>query len=178
MDEALKKEIDGIISAAVAAALEPVVSQVGQAAEAVKKIGDIENNLKVVSETMAQQKLLSPEDVRALLAQDLAAREAAAAEAAKASEASAALKAKREAFAAEKLKGVPARYHDALGDDESKWAEAEKAIRETFAADLKAAGVKVADVGGSAGGEPPAGGGKPAATMVALPDGLAAFAGA
>ena len=156
MDEALKKEISDLVSGAIQAAIAPVVSQVGQVAEAAKKIGEIEGNVKVLSETMAGQKIPTIEQLQAQIDKGFADRETAAAEKAKAGEATAALKAKRDAFAAEKLKGVLPSYHAALGNDESKWPEQEKSIREKFAADMKAAGIKVPDLGGSAGGSSPA----------------------
>jgi hypothetical protein len=170
MDEALKKEIGEMLATAIKTVVDPLVSQVGQVAEAAKKIGEIETNLKTVADTVAAQKPITAEDVKATAAalleerakaDEAAAAEkakadaAAAAEKAKADEASAALKAKRDEFVATQLKGVPARYHADLGDDEAKWADAAKAIRETFANDVKAAGLKVADVGGSAGGTAP-----------------------
>jgi ribosomal protein L19E len=83
----------------------------------------------------------------------------------------------RNAFVAEKLKGIPAVYAARLGNDPAKWATEEQSIRETFKADLLAAGATIKDVGG---GNP--GGGasdnKPAANPLAmsLTAGQAAFA--
>ena len=158
------------VKALIDAATKPLLEQLGQVAEAGKKIGEMEANLKIVSDTLAAQKPLDAGAIKEMLASELAARDgktaelaaadkAKAEEAAKTGEASAAIKAKRDAFTAEKLKGVPPKYHT-LSDDESKWAEEEKTIRAEFAADMKAAGHTVADLGGSAGGDPLAGGGE------------------
>lgn len=65
---------------------------------------------------------------------------------------------KRTAAIASKLQGVPVVYAEKLGSDETKWDDEAKAIRGQFMADIKAAGVKVADVTSDA----PAGETKPA----------------
>jgi hypothetical protein len=157
MDVELKKEVDAMIAAGIKAGLEGVTTQVGQVVEAVKKISELEANQKVLADTIGQQKPISADDVKKLIGEEVTGRETAAqakaAEAKQKADAAAAAKAKRDAFVAEKLKGVPSRYHADLGDDETKWPEAEKAIRQQLADDLKAAGIKVPDVGGSAGGE-------------------------
>ena len=172
--EVLKK-----IEEAIAKAMGPIVVQIeelkssyGQVAEAGKKIGEIEGNLKILGDTVAGQKILDADGVKKIFGELTAAQRAEAEkqaaeqkarteEEAKKTEAATALKAKRDAFVAEKLKGVPPKYHT-LSDDEMKWAEEEKAIRQQFADDLKAAGIKVADLGGPAGGAPVEGEGQPA----------------
>lgn len=171
MDEAQVKALIEAATGPLVSKIAELESSSGQVAEAVKKIGEIEGNVKVLSDTVAAQTPLDREslkaELRAELQAELAAEQAKTAEqqaadklkaeeAAKADSLKAQLQAKREAYAAEKLKGVPPKYH-ALSDDESKWDEEEKAIRQQFAADLQAAGIKVADLGGSAGGTPPSG---------------------
>lgn len=64
--------------------------------------------------------------------------------------------AQREAYLGSKLKDLPAAYRNQLGPDPAKWAAEEQAIRDQFKADLAAAGVKPADVGGDQpGGQKP-----------------------
>lgn len=187
MDEALQKLIDERVASAVSAATKPLLDQLGQIAEANTKIGAMRTELNTVANTVATQKFASQEDVKRLLGEDAAAREvvaqtkateqtAEAEKTQKAAEAAAATKAKREAFAADKLKGVPSRYHADLGDDETKWPAAEKAIRDAFAADMKSAGQAVPNVGGSAGGNAPAAGAAKAAGTNGVTAGVAAFA--
>ncbi len=116
------------------------------------KIGETEKNLKTVADTVAGQKILGEDQVKALVAtqaQTLADQTQKAAETKQAAEA---LKGKRSTFAAEHLKGVPSKYHADLGDDETKWAANADAIRTAFADDFKGAGLKIPDVGGNAGG--------------------------
>jgi len=50
-------------------------------------------------------------------------------------------------FVAQNLKGVPSIYATKLGDDPAKWGDEAKVARETFQADLKAAGVKAPPLG-------------------------------
>jgi hypothetical protein len=66
----------------------------------------------------------------------------------------------RAAFVGKKLSDLPAVYQNQLGNDPAKWDAEEQQIRSAFQNDFKAAGGKVADVGGS-----PAGGAPPAATV-------------
>lgn len=117
-----------------------------------ERLVETEKNVKTVADTVANQKILGEDGVKALIAADAQARTAAAQKEADAKQAAEAIKTKREAFAKEHLKNVPARYHAELGDDEAKWAETAKTVRDAFAADMKAAGVKVPDVGGDTGG--------------------------
>ena len=58
----------------------------------------------------------------------------------------------RNAFVADKLKGVPAAYQAQLGHDPAQWAAEEQAIRTGLKADLTAMGATVKDLGGEAGG--------------------------
>ncbi len=163
MDAEMQRLVDERIVAAVKAATDPLIAQitelkgsVGQVAEAGTKISEIQKNLKIVSDTVAAQKILGADDVKGLISAEMtasqkAAQEKAAAEAT-AAEAQKAIKAEKDSFIAEKLKGIPAAYHSLLGDAKEKWGEMEKTIRDTFAADAKAAGLQVPNVGGSGGG--------------------------
>lgn len=167
-------DIEAAVAAAVAKAMPEAI------AAATKPLGDrltaAEGNLKTVADTVASQKVLDAQAVQKLIEADATERAAAtqkAAEAKAADDAKAAeAKAATEKFAAENLKGVPGRYHGDLGGDPAAWEAKAKAIREQFAADLAAAGVKVADVGGTAGGEAPAGQGS-GGGFLTMPGGVA-----
>lgn len=149
-------DVQKLVADTVAAALAPVTAA----------LADLGKNQKVLADTLASlppsgapenvkggtgPTALSLEDVAKLLDE----REAKA-------KAGAASAAKRAAFVAEKLKGVPEAYHHLLGDDEGKWEENAKAAREKLKADLTALGAKLPDVTGdaapatgNAGGTPP-----------------------
>lgn len=58
----------------------------------------------------------------------------------------------KQQFIQQYLGRVPEAYQKLLGDDPARWLEEERQIRQQFAADFKAAGFKVADVGGCVGG--------------------------
>ena len=163
MDPALQKEINEAIGAALAPLAKQIAGlegSVGQVAEAGKKFSEIEKDLKILGDTVAGQKVITPDDVKGLIGAELTAAQKATAEKAATEkqrlEASATLKAEKDGFIAEKLKGIPAAYHSLLGDAKEKWGEMERSIRETFAADAKAAGLQVPNLGGSGGGAAPA----------------------
>ena len=137
------KEIEATIATAVAAAVKPI-------ADAQKAITDAltaEANAKAEAakaeaakkpaDKTAEAKPLTAEDVAKLLSDTLNQRDAA-------SKTTAA----REAFIADKLKGVPAVYATKLGSDPAKWATEEQAIRDGLKADLAALGVTPKTVDG------------------------------
>jgi len=70
--------------------------------------------------------------------------------------------AERQKFIDGKLKDLPELYRKQLGTDPAKWSDEEKALRESFKADFKAAGGSVDNVGGNPGGANPV---KPGETL-------------
>lgn len=160
-------EIKKLVTDSIAGALKPIN-------DALAPLGDVIKNQKVLADTMAADAKakadaaaaaaeeakknptttttaappaapLTAEAVAKLAADAVTAAMDARDKAAKSST-------ERDAFIADKLKGIPAIYAAKLGSDPAKWAAEEQAIRETFKADLaKVPGVTVKDVGG---GEP------------------------
>lgn len=172
----------GIDQAAVDAAVKSAIEKAvpGVLAEALKpfdkRLAETETNLRTVADTVANQKPLGEDRVKALLTEQAEALAARTKQEAEAQQASAAIKAERDAYAADHLKNVPAIYYGQLGDDKAQWEANAKAAREKFAADLKAAGVKAPDLGGSAGGEAPKAGEAPKPTLGGVSEGVAKFA--
>lgn len=118
---------------------------------------------------------LTAEAIQKMVAEGIATAAKSQAEAAKGTVA-------REAFIADKLKGVPAAYHGRLGADPTKWAAEEQSIREGLKADLTAMGLASKDVGGGeVGGTSNSGGGNATEKLsqykaYGLTDGQAEFA--
>lgn len=131
----------------------------GQAAGAVKpedvsKAVDVALAAALEKLPKADGASIKLDDVKKLVADELAAAQATQATAKADADKAAARKAKRDAFVAEKLKGVPAVYAALLPDtdDDAELSAAEATIRERFRSDLAASGLKLADVGNNATG--------------------------
>lgn len=127
---ALPPNLAAIVAAAVASAVKPLQTQLGELAA----------NQKVLGDTLAASKPIGAEDVAKTVSELLDKRGAAQASGER-----------RKAFVAEQLKGIPDSYHSHLGDDESKWAEKAVEIRTKLKADLAGMGLKLPDVAGEAG---------------------------
>ena len=127
-------QFNAALNTAIGAATKPLLD----------KIAALETGLASVKD--AAGKAGTPEAVAKLVADQLTAQNAK-------QTAAADLAAKRTAFIADTLKGVPAIYAGKLGDDPAMWADEAKTIRETFQADLTAAGIKAPAVSSN----PPAG---------------------
>ena len=87
MDAEMQRLVDERIVAAVKAATDPLIAQitelkgsVGQVAEAGTKISEIQKNLKIVSDTVAAQKILGADDVKGLISAEMTASQKAAQE--------------------------------------------------------------------------------------------------
>jgi hypothetical protein len=166
------EEIKALIASSTKTAIDAAVKPINEA------LAQTTGNLKVIGDTLAndaREKTAAAEAAKAQAVKDAAAKADPAATAAGAAPLTleqvqkqisdgiaAALKTQaaevqssqaRNAFIAEKLKGVPAAYAAKLGNDPAKWAEQEQAIRGELKADLASIGATVKDVsGGNPGG--------------------------
>jgi hypothetical protein len=136
---ALAKALAPTIGGAIADANKPILESLGKltapapAAEADAGKGD------------GKGKPLTLDDVSKLLDNKL-----------NAAQSSAQAAEQKKGFVADKLKDLPAAYQGQLGNDPSKWAAEEQAIRGQYKADFKTAGGTVPNVGGGdAKGAPP-----------------------
>jgi hypothetical protein len=132
------KSVADQIKAGIAEAIQPIV-------ENQKIIADTfiaDRAAKADAEKRTDAKPLMAEEMKKFVGEQLAARDTVA----KRNEA-------KNAFIAEKLKGVPAAYHGRLGDDPAKWPGEEQAIRNSLKSDLAMMGVAPKEVsGGDPGG--------------------------
>jgi len=174
MDEAqVKQMVDGAVAAAVEAATPAIVEAAGKAvgesvggqitqavAEGLKpvvdRVGKLEEAGAAKAPAAGDPQVITVEEFERRMAE----RDAKAAKDADAAKADAAKAKARDAYVAAKMGDVPAGYHGQMPatDDEAELAKAEQAVRATFRADAKAAGMTVPDVG-----ERPPSSGSPAA---------------
>ncbi len=147
LPEAIKAAVGDALPGAMAEALKPLD----------QRLTDAESNVNTVAQTVAGQKPADANQVKALVDAALAATAEQTKRATEAQQAAESLKAKRESFARQHLANVPARYHADLGDDAAKFEENAKAVRQAFAAEMKAAGIQAPNVGGDQGGAAVAG---------------------
>lgn len=158
MDPEMQKKLDDAIAAAlapVAAKLRELESSNGQVAEAVRKIGEMEGNLKILSDTVAKVPPADPEAIRKIVGETITAQQAEQAKAA------AAQKAKGD-WLAKNAPKLPETYRAMIPDtdDAAKLEEAGKAALAKFEKEFKETGVAVpspADAG--EGGKAPGTGG-------------------
>src|SRR5262245_20256442 len=101
-----EEQLQKALTNAIAAATKPLQDQI---AALQGELRETDKNLKTVAETVAGQKVLGEDQVRALVTAEADTRAAQAVKAAEAKQAADAIKSKREAFAAEHLKNVPKR---------------------------------------------------------------------
>jgi ABC-type transporter Mla subunit MlaD len=160
---AVEKIVGNVVGTAISTALKPLSDT----------IGELTKNQKVLADTYAADKKVAEDAVK--VAADAAKKDAAKNDAGapkpltaeEVAKQTADLIAKalgdrdkaqqssqqRNAFVAEKLKGLPPAYADKLGNDPAKWADEEKTLRENFKADMEKLGLKVPAVGGNPGGQ-------------------------
>lgn len=134
-------DLDAIVAAAVEKTLEAVTEKLTPLSEAV---ASLQEGQKALAE--AVKTIPTPEAISQAAKAEIAAQNAGQARADA-----------RKAYLAEKAKDLPEVYQGLItGETPEDLAKSEQAAREKFKADFKAAGGKTPDVGGAAGGQPPA----------------------